>query len=422
MQDKTGRLTERKALAIEPPAKGYTLHWCPGTPGFGVRVTAAGGRAWISERRVNGKTVRRTLGHASGRGAISADAARKLMVEVSSELQRGIDRNELQRAERVEQKRADAEQALTFGTALEQYVKGKRRGKDGLPLKARTVADYLAMIKAPRESKDNHAEDRKAGKRFVPELTTAGELYAVADKPIARITGDDVRSVFAAASARGERRATYAMQVLRAVMNWHGVTIPGNPLGRDVAGKDRIILPKTAGAPTPIPPERLAAWWQAATAHRQRDAADYYRMILLTGARPGEVKAIKVQDLDAAGGRIVLRDTKNRRDHVLLLSTQAAAIATARAKGKKAAALLFDVGDPRKTLGAINAAAETDVSAHDLRATFASVAEELVSAYALKRMLNHVDSDVTGAHYIGKSETQLRTAWQAVADAIAGAE
>lgn len=428
------RITDSVAQALrgpETPAERkatYVVHWCPQTPGFGVRVTAAGGRSWISERRVEGKTVRRTLGRASGRGAISADAARKLLVDVSSELQRGIDRYAALKAKRAEQKgakkaqeAAEREEALTFGRALEQYVKGKRRGKDGLALKAQTVSDYLAMVRAPRESKDPHQERRREGRPFTPRLTMAGELHALADKPVVRITGDDVRSVYAAASARGQRRATYAMQVLRAVMNWHGVSIPGNPLGREVPGKDRIILPKTVGAPTPIPPERLAAWWQAATAHRQRDAADYYRMILLTGARPGEVKSIKVQDLDAGGGRIVLHDTKNRRDHVLLLSTQAAAIATARAKGKRPAALLFDVGDPRKTLGAINAAAGTDVSAHDLRATFASVAEELVSAYALKRMLNHVDSDVTGAHYIGKSETQLRTAWQAVADAIAGA-
>lgn len=50
------------------------------------------------------------------------------------------------------------------------------------------------------------------------------------------------------------------------------------------------------------------------------------------------------------------------------------------------------------------------------------MAEELVSAYALKRMLNHSDAgDVTGGHYIAKSETQLRTAWQTVADFIAPA-
>lgn len=56
---------------------------------------------------------------------------------------------------------------------------------------------------------------------------------------------------------------------------------------------------------------------------------------------------------------------------------------------------------------------------HGLRATFASVAEELVSGGALKRMLNHATGgDVTLGHYVGKSEAQLRAAWQTVADFI----
>ena len=63
--------------------------------------------------------------------------------------------------------------------------------------------------------------------------------------------------------------------------------------------------------------------------------------------------------------------------------------------------------------------AGTTVQGHGLRATFASVAEELVSGGALKRMLNHAaGGDVTLRHYVGKSETQLRAAWQTVADFI----
>jgi integrase len=371
-------------------------------------VTANGARAWISERRVNGKTVRRTLGKAAGRAAISSDAARKLMVDISSELQRGIDRVEDQRAERAEQKQADTEAALTFEAALSDYVKRKRRGKDGLHLKERTRADYLAMVAGGRTT--------ESGRPLAD-----GELHALADKPLAKITADDVRSVHRAAAARGARRATYAMQVLRAVLNWHGVKVPGNPLSRDVAGKDRIILGATTGDPSPIPPERLQAWWNAASTVTSREAADFYRVMLLTGARGGELKAVVARDVDLDGARIVLRDTKNRTDHTLLLAKQTAAIVAPYLKGKRPGAKLFTVGDPRKTLGTINTAAGVSITGHDLRATFASVAEELVSAYTLKRMLNHAEAgDVTGAHYVGKSEAQLRAGWQVVADFIAG--
>lgn len=401
------RLTDSRALALPTPAAGYAITWCPMTPGFGCRVTAAGARAWIAERRVDGKTKRVTLGRVDGRNAISSDAARKLMVTISGELQQGIDRAATRRAERQQETQAKTEEQLTLAKALREYVTKKRRAKDGLALKDRTKADYLAMIEPGKTDDDGKPR-------------ADGALYSLADKPLARIDGDDIARLHASLASRGPRQQTYALQVLRAVLNWHGVKVPDNPLGKEVAGKDRLMLAKTVGNPTPIPPEKLRAWWAAACTRTGREAADLYRLMLLTGARGGELKAVTVADVDLEGARITLRDTKNRTDHVLMLSTQALAIVKPHVGKKKPAALLFDIADPRKTLQAINAAAGVTITPHDLRATFASVAEELVSAYALKRMLNHSDAgDVTGGHYIAKSETQLRTAWQTVADFIA---
>jgi hypothetical protein len=47
------------------------------------------------------------------------------------------------------------------------------------------------------------------------------------------------------------------------------------------------------------------------------------------------------------------------------------------------------------------------------------VAEGLVSAAVLKRMMNHaVAADVTLGHYVAKSDAQLRAGWQVLADWI----
>jgi integrase len=116
---------------------------------------------------------------------------------------------------------------------------------------------------------------------------------------------------------------------------------------------------------------------------------------------------------------MTLVNTKNRKDHTVFLSREVLAILEPRCKDKKPDDNVFDIRDPRKALQAINAAAGVIVTQHKLRHTFASVAEELVSGYALKRMINHTDaSDVAGTNYVGKSENQLRTAWQTVADFI----
>ena len=119
---------------------------------------------------------------------------------------------------------------------------------------------------------------------------------------------------------------------------------------------------------------------------------------------------------------MLLRDTKNRSDRKLLLSRQALEIAKCNCVGRKADELLFPIVDARKTLRWINEQAGTKVQGHGLRATFASIAEELVSSALLKRMMNHAAvGDVTLGHYVAKSEAQLRAGWQAGADFVVGA-
>lgn len=105
---------------------------------------------------------------------------------------------------------------------------------------------------------------------------------------------------------------------------------------------------------------------------------------------------IKVGDVDCELGKLVLRDTKNRSDHKLLLSRQALEIAARNCSGRKPEDPLFPIVDARKTLAWINAQAGTTVQGHGLRATFASVAEELVSGGALKRMPNHATGGDAG--------------------------
>jgi len=393
----TRKLTDEVARSLPAPAAGYALHWCPRTPGLALRVTANGARAWIAERYIDGRNVRRTLGRADGKKAISADAARRLQITVSSELQQGVDRT----AVALEKRQAEKRDAVTLGGALRNYVKTKRRGRDKLPLKERTRSDYLQMLDPPGEK------------------SKAGALYKLASKPLHKISGDDIRGLFASLASRGERQQTYALQVVRAVLRHEGVTIEDNPLDPNTAGARRVALAPARGDPSPIPPEALGAWWRAAC-QVHTESGDMLRFMLLTGCRPGEAAKLLVGDFDLRGERVTLRDTKNRRDHIVLLAKTASAIVHWHAHGRKAKQPLFGVMDPGKTLAAINEAAGVErVTAHRLRHTFASIAAELVPAFTLRRLLNHAaGGDTAATHYVHVSDAQLRAAWQAVADHI----
>jgi integrase len=398
----TEKITDKVARALPTPEKGYSIYWCPRTEGFGVRVTSTGARAWIAERRVNGETVRRTLGKVTGAAAITADAARRQQIDVSSELQNGRDRLDERRAQAAAAK-ADA---MTLAEGVRIYCRDKRRrhGKDFLALKERTKEDYLAMIEP-------------AGVTKKGVTTMPGELHSLAAKPMHKIKAGDIQAVHKELGARGERRQSYAMQLLRAVLRFHGITITDNPLAPTTAGAKRIHIALSEGDPSPIPADKLGAWWSAAQAQANA-SGDQLRAMLLAGARPGELPQLLVEQVDIDGGTFTMLDTKNRSDHTIVMSTQLKGIVERAIAGKRQRAAVFDVSDLRKVLGRVNSAAGTpDVTPHRLRHTFATVAEALVSTYVLKRMLNHATSgDVTATHYVQIDQARLRAGWQAVAD------
>lgn len=381
-------------------------------PGLQLRVTSSGVKTFSVFKRVaGGEPERATLGRYPD---LTIEEARKKALDARAQFAQGKSLAAAKRVKRVK--------SLTLAQAVEEYVTKKRRTEKELPLKPRTVADYRRMV-SPGRPKASGGQ------------TLDGELFTLADTVITDITAEQVKKLHSdILKERGERRATYAIVVLRAVLKGHKVVIPGDLFSKD-AGLDRIGLPPSGGEPEPIPDDFLGAWWNAACRAGvdiggSRLAGDYYRFQLLTGCRGVEIlgdkygnEPIRVKDVNLANASIKLVNTKNRLDHTLLLSRQAQEIVKRNTEGKEPDDLLFPVGDPRKTLHAINKAVGLPPLAcrgHALRATFATIAEDLVSAYTLKALLNHKIKRTgdTTARYIKKEEEKKRAGWQAVADYI----
>jgi integrase len=61
-----------------------------------------------------------------------------------------------------------------------------------------------------------------------------------------------------ASASRGERRQTYAMQVLRAVLRWHGVTMPEDPFSAPTPDAQRASSSRRRRAtPARVTPHKL---------------------------------------------------------------------------------------------------------------------------------------------------------------------
>ncbi len=79
----------------------------------------------------------------------------------------------------------------------------------------------------------------------------------------------------------------------------------------------------------------------------------------------------------------------------------------------------FFVYEPKKAVNRVVELSGVQFTLHDLRRTFATIADSLdLPAYALKRLLNHkMNNDVT-AGYIMKDVERLRNPMQQVANFI----
>ena len=83
------KLTEATIKRLKPPASGYAIHWDDEVKGFGVRITAAGSKAFIFNYRTRAGRLRRlTIGSPP---TYSVEAARDEAKDYDREVSKGRD-------------------------------------------------------------------------------------------------------------------------------------------------------------------------------------------------------------------------------------------------------------------------------------------------------------------------------------------
>src|SRR4051812_15106554 len=82
------RITDKFARAVETPAAGNRIHYDDEVKGFGLRVTAAGAKAFVLNYRINGRERRYTIGSYPDWSVV---AAREEAKRLKREIDRGID-------------------------------------------------------------------------------------------------------------------------------------------------------------------------------------------------------------------------------------------------------------------------------------------------------------------------------------------
>lgn len=168
----------------------------------------------------------------------------------------------------------------------------------------------------------------------------------------------------------------------------------------------------------------LEALWAKRKVDNYRTACDYLLLTLLWGTRRGEAAPLRwrhritkeeasiCSSVDLKSGWVSFFDTKNGTTHTLPLAPAARRILVLREEGsrQRKSPWVFPARSSKAVQGhylsskAIlqglkKASGIDELRTHDLRRTFATVAEEMTSYAVVKRLLNHRDlRDVTGRY------------------------
>jgi integrase len=275
--------------------------------GLRVRVTAAGAKSYVFEAKLNGQTIRRTIG---GVGAMGIKEAREEARKLQTMLDKGDDPRELERqraaaaADAKAEKTAQSQRETVLGlTAWAEYTsEGRdvgftRRG----PWGTRHFADHQALA-------DAGGQTFKRGKGS----TAPGPLHALLSRPLAKIDAAAIESWLRAEGAKRPARTALAFRLLRGFLNWcadHPIYGRIAQAGAHTPKNVRRLIRKQTPKADTVQREQLAAWFQAVRADTNRAAAAYLQALLLTGARKGEVAGVRWVDVDFRyGGSLTIRD------------------------------------------------------------------------------------------------------------------
>ncbi len=381
------KLTKTAVEALKAPSQGYAIHWDSDMPGFGVRVTSGGVKSYILQARIRGREKRITMARCND---ISADTARKRAMQLRGEISGGGDPVARRQRERME--------SVSLEKAFEDYLKIK-------DLRPRTEYDMRRVLI------ETFPDWRK--------------------KPVTRITRLMVERRYLERVEKSKARANVAFRYLRAVLNLamsryrDGEGKPvllENPvraltearLWRRVGRRRTVLTPDDLKTWVPAilslgePPRRKAGEGKIKPKLRHGEVMrDLLLFLALTGARKSEALGLKKSDVDLRRGVVLFRDTKNRTDHELPLSSPLREILARRLEAGPGEHVFSSPHDGRQvtnlrfTLERVREETGLRFALHDLRRLAATSLERLgVPTFTVKAILNHLTavSDVTGGY------------------------
>ncbi len=399
MSDNKFRFTELILEKIDTK-KQRTRYFDSLLSGLVLDVTIAGKKSFRVYKKIPGRTtpINVTLGYFP---SIPLDDARRMARKVMADIAEGINPNDTKRQFRAA--------SVTLKDAFNSYLESRE-------LKAVTVRGY--------------------------EQTMNCYLTDWHTKRLADISQMMILKRHRDISQRSLGQANLTMRMMRALFNFakaeykssEGRSLfPENPVHvlSEKRAWNKVKRKTTRLRRSQLKPflEALDNLREEAIKYRQSERVafcDYIEFVTYTGLRKMELLQLPWSQVFLEDKLYLLKDTKNGEDVEFPMTPKLVEIFKRR-KEYQVSPFVFGketgkgwLTEPKKTLAKICEEADVQITLHDLRRTFASIAESNgISGYRLKRLLNHLtdQSDVTAGYTILTAE-ELRDPAEKVANKI----
>lgn len=320
------------------------------TPGLRVRVTNTGTKSFVFEAKLNRQTIRRTIGDVR---AWSIEQARIEARRLAVLLDAGTDPRELERqklAAQAADTAAASAHALTVAEVWTAYLAERRPFWGELHYR-----DHIDKAKPGGEL----SKRRGAAQG---DTTQPGPLAAL--MPM-RLCDLDAASVERWAADEGKTRASsarLAWRLLTVFLNWcseqpqYAHILPAKNPAKTKKAREALGRPGVKS--DVLTREQLPAWFAQVCQIQNPGIAAALQVMLLTGARPGEVIAMRWEDVNTQWRGINMRDKVEGNREIPLTPYVAALLAAL----------------PRRNAWIFSSAYALDMSEHNIKRRAAKAA------------------------------------------------
>ncbi len=386
-----------------PPDKAQAFLWDTTVPGLGLRATPAGKPAYIFQGRFQDKTVRITIGAPD---AWSIPQAQGKARELQRQIDEGNDPRSIKRdalAAEAQRKAAEAAQAVTVGEVWAQYLEARKPHWG-----ARHHAEHLLLAKA----------GGVASNRAVNGVTQPGILFPMMALPLRELTAPVIEAWAAREGKTRPAAARLAWRCLKAFLSWcaeqpeYAPVLPSvNPTKTT---KTRDALGKAGVKQDALLKEQLPAWFDAVRQLQNPVIVAYLQTLLLTGARAGEVLALRWDDVNIKWKGLTIRD-KVEGVRVIPLTPYVSQLIHALPRRNEwvfsspvsASGTLVIPRNPHHDACAV--AGIEGLTVHGLRRSFKSLTEWLeIPAGVVAQIMGHKPSATAEKHYTVRPLDLLR--------------